>query len=180
MAKATKTGTPSAAQAKANKQAIDPAALMEQFINTLAHVRTASLLVDDLPPNTTAIGYRPAAAARPSGYSRAAATTGAATRPLPSPLRSLLVQIAHARRRGSPRPPEVAANRVAIPDAADDAGWIARRQTISGDVRRNNTTGTNRGVMADADARQDAHARANPYVIFDNNRLGGRQHAMLH
>jgi hypothetical protein len=33
--------------------------------------------------------------------------------------------------------------------------------------------------MSDTDARQDAYARADPHVIFDNNRFGWRQQAML-
>ena len=55
----------------------------------------------------------------------------------------------------------------------------SRRQTISRNVRGNDAPCTNRGVMADTDTRQDAHAGADPHVIFDNNRFGWRQQAML-
>jgi hypothetical protein len=34
-------------------------------------------------------------------------------------------------------------------------------------------------VVANTYAGQDAHVRADPHVIFDNNRFGWRQHAML-
>ena len=50
---------------------------------------------------------------------------------------------------------------------------------MSRNVLGDDATCTNRGVMADTDTGQDAHARADPHVVFDYNRVGRRQHAML-
>ena len=50
---------------------------------------------------------------------------------------------------------------------------------MRGNVRGNYATCTNRGVMSNTDAGQDAHARADPHVILDNDWFRWRQHAVL-
>jgi hypothetical protein len=55
-------------------------------------------------------------------------------------------------------------------DSAHNPSRIANRQTISGDVLGHHTTRTDNGVVADEKAGKDDHARADPHVIFDDNR----------
>ena len=54
--------------------------------------------------------------------------------------------------------------------ASNDAGWVADSQRIGWNARGDDATGTNRSVMSDVNTRKNDHSRADPYVVFDDDR----------
>ena len=53
---------------------------------------------------------------------------------------------------------------------SDYASWVAHSEATGRDFLGDNATRTDNGVMADTNAGQDEHARADPNMVFDNTR----------
>ena len=62
--------------------------------------------------------------------------------------------------------------------SSDYASWVYHGNAMGRDVLRDNAARTNSRVMADTNAGQDEHARADPNVVFDTNRCRRQNHVM--